>query len=85
VLSQPILIPAAPTMEASWPAIVQAIAAVAAVFVTVVGFIFLWLQLQGLKKASQSDAHGRLYSGDAELMKLFVDRPHFRHTFMTTL
>jgi hypothetical protein len=71
----------AAAVDISWPAVVQAVAAVAAVVVSAVGFVLVWLQLQGLKKTSQSEAHGKVYAADAEILKLFMARPHLRPYF----
>ena len=67
--------------DASWPAVVQAIGSVAAVVVTVVGFIFLWAQVQGIKRTIQSEASYKMYSKDFEILTIFVDKPHLRPYF----
>lgn len=71
-----------PTLaDVSWPAVVQAVASVAAVVVAVVGFIFLWGQVQGVKRTIQSEASGKVYAADFEILAIFVDKPHLRSYF----
>src|SRR5580700_1395026 len=71
-----------PTLaDVSWPAVVQAVASVAAVVVAVVGFIFLWGQVQGVKRTIQSEASGKVYAEDFDILAIFVDKPHLRPYF----
>ena len=67
--------------EPNWTAVVQAVGAVAAVVVGVLGFLFVWFQIRGLKQALHSDTHSKIYTEDFEILKLFVDKPHLRPYF----
>lgn len=67
--------------DVSWPAVVQAVASVAAVVVAVFGFIFLWSQIQGVKRTIQCEASGKVYAEDFDILVIFVDKPHLRPYF----
>jgi len=67
--------------EPNWTAVVQAVGAVAAVVVGILGFLFVWVQIRGLKQALNSETHSKVYAEDFEIIKLFVDKPHLRPYF----
>lgn len=67
--------------EFGWTATAQALGSVATVVVGIAGFIFVWLQIRGLRQALQSEANAKIYAEDADIMKIFIGKPHLRRYF----
>jgi len=54
---------------------------VAQLVATVIGFVFVAVQLRSLRKATEGDTHADLYGQYMELGKLFLRNPHLRPYF----
>ena len=54
---------------------------VAQLLVTVIGFVFVVLQLRSLRRATEGDTHADLYGQYMEMGKLFLRKPHLRPYF----
>ncbi len=65
----------------NWTDVLQAIGAIVSVFVSVLGFAFLWVQIQGLNRALHSETHGKIFAEDFDIAKIFLERPRLRPYF----
>lgn len=67
--------------DANSSAVFQAYSGALSVAVGIVGFVLLWFQLRGLKRSSQSEANGKIFTSDTEILRVFVNNPKLRQYF----
>src|SRR2546423_6140470 len=65
----------------SWPIITQAIASVAYVFVTLIGFLLIRRQIKQVDFSTRRDAYGELYTQQHSITRFFLDHPTLRPFF----
>lgn len=68
-------------MTPTWADKTQAIAAVIACFIAIIGFIFLYWQISQVERAISGDTNASLFEQNFEMMKLFVEKPCVRPYF----
>lgn len=64
-----------------WTDVVQAIAALGALFIAAIGFVVLIFQIKQLERAIRGDTQSGLYAQTLEIMKFIADNPELRPYF----
>lgn len=64
-------------MSENWTQVAQAISSIIAAGASVIGFIFLILQLRKISTSIKSQNHAAIYQTSVELNKILLDNPKF--------